>query len=185
MEPERGDDSSCGEGTCPSRGRELRCSGSMCRRLRFSAPAVTVSLGRRTSNKAIRCCLPTPEACGGCGAATADKPSAQETGWHYVYLGGRARLWRVEAVLPQPPGLPRTRPPQETVRPPRDTLEMHRGGELDVGRFPCRTGRVSRGKSRATRFGYWRPKPSFVQPHSSGRCGPNGRDRPAPRSYAA
>jgi hypothetical protein len=38
------------------------------------------------------------------------RTSAQETGCNHVKLGGRARLWRVEAVLPQPP-----RPPADAA----------------------------------------------------------------------
>src|SRR6188474_2611411 len=42
----------CGEGTCPSRGRELRCSDSICRRLAVSLE--DLSAGYRSTNRLPR-----------------------------------------------------------------------------------------------------------------------------------
>jgi hypothetical protein len=172
------------------RGRELRCSGSMGRRLRFSAPAVTVSLGRRTSNRASHSMLPSNSGSlrrlWGCDSGQAQRARnrlpLRLLRWPRPSVASRGRL------APTPPasrGRGRRKKRYARLATPSRWIAAV---NLTSDAFPVGRARLdvsSGGKSRATRFGYRRPKPSFVQPHSSGRCGPNGRDRPAPRSYAA
>jgi hypothetical protein len=103
VEPERGAIPPAAKERAPH-GGEVSCSGSICRRLGF----LTVSLGKPHSNKAIRCCLPTPEVCGG-RVPRAAKPSAQERGCQSHLI----RWPRPSAARGRPcpsPGLPRTRP---------------------------------------------------------------------------